>query len=640
MRRLRVESEQSVHTFPLPPAGRLRLGAAGDNDVILTVAGVSRRHAELTVGEDGARLVDLGSKNRLIVGNERRDEVLLAPGVSVRIGTAEVSLEEVSTADCELALSLDDSSSAAAFSSGSTDTTDSLEPSGSPREALALVRRFERAPLADERGLLLSRARQILDAATLLRFQVALGDSDPDDLVIEDIAGPLPPPEVRVELRCLPQAAEPESRSLESGPECLWSGPGQLAESSPPAARSILAALYQTTPWDEHPPGWMIDFLAYVAGRLAREEPTATAAERRRPPADELVVPPGMVLGSAPAMQEILEEIRACLVSRHDLLLYGETGTGKELFARLLHRSGPSANGPFVAVNCAAIPAELLEAELFGVEKRVATGVDPRPGRFRQANGGTLLLDEIADLPTPLQPKLLRALQEREALPLGAARPVKFDVRVISTSSCQLPQRVGDGTFRADLYYRLDRLRLNIPPLRERLEDLPLLAGTFARRTAAEQGVRIRGLSVRALEMLEAHPWPGNVRELEAALTRAVMRCRGGVLESQHFHDLRPLQARGPASPETSEPRHTSRPAPGDGPAPDAHHPPPLKQRLEAEERRALSEALAATGGNRSQAAKLLQISRQGLIDKLRRLGLDGKDGSRPRLQPGGTPEN
>ncbi len=618
MRRLRVESEKGVRTFPLPSSGELHLGAARDNDIILAVAGVSRRHARLRVDGDGAHLVDLGSKNRLIVEGERRNEVFLAPGRSVQIGNALVALEEVATSDGELAFALDGSSSVAALAAGETDEVASRPNPRSPRSALGLVRRFESVPLAGEiRRRFLEEVRRVLGAATLLRFDVAPERPGADGLVVEEVAGPLPPLDVCADLTRLEAVCEPRFTSLDSGPACLWLGPGRPVDGEPPASPSILAALGETASDGEEATLWIADFLVYVAERLDREEPAERPGEatRQTPSAGEIDVPPGMILGSSPAMRNLVDEIRASLESRHDVLLYGETGTGKELFARLLHRSGPRRDGPFVAINCAAIPAELLEAELFGVEKGVATGVDPRPGLFRQAEGGTLLLDEIADLPAPLQAKLLRVLQEREVLPLGGARPVKVDLRLISTSNCDLSRRLDDGGFRADLYYRLDRLRFTIPPLRERLADLPVLARTFARRAAVEHGIKIRGLSVRALRILEAHRWPGNVRELEAAVDRAVVRCRGGVLESEHFNDLTATRTTAPsASPERIR-RDDGEPRPRT-----------LKERLDAEERRALREALAATGGNRSQAARRLEISRQGLIDKLRRLGLDGKD--------------
>lgn len=602
MRRLRVESEKGVRTFPLPSAGELHLGAARDNDIILPVAGVSRRHARLRLDGDGAHLVDLGSKNRLIVDGERQDEVFLAPGRSVQIGNALVTLEEVATSDGELAFAMDDSSSVAVVSGGDTGDVESRPNPRSPRSALGLVRRYESVQLTGEvRHRFLEDVRRLLGATTLMRFHVAPERPGADGLVVEEVAGPLPALDVCAELTRLEPAHAPRTARLESGPPCLWLG-------SDPS--SVLAALGETASDGGEPSLWVADFLAYVAERIERQEPEIEAETARAPRDGELDVPPGMVLGSSQAMRNLVAEIRASLESRNDVLLYGETGTGKELFARLLHRSSPRSEGPFVAINCAAIPAELLEAELFGVEKRVATGVDPRPGLFRQAEGGTLLLDEIADLPAPLQAKLLRALQEREVLPLGASRPVKVDLRVISTSNCDLRRRVDEGAFRSDLYYRLDRLRFTIPPLRERLEDLPVLARTFASRAAAEHGYRIRGLSVRALRILEAHRWPGNVRELEATVERAVVRCRAGVLESEHFNDL--------TAPEGTNDCVEPRREPGEP------RPRTLKDRLEAEERRALREALAATRGNRSQAARRLEISRQGLIDKLRRLGLDG----------------
>lgn len=609
MRRLRVESEDRERLFPLPPAGELRLGSARDNDIVLNDTGVSRQHARLTTDHDGVHFVDLGSKNKLIVDGVRHHEVFLAPGTSVQIGNALVTLQEVADADGQVAVAMDDSSSVAAFSATGTDKIDS-RPEKSSRGALAVIRRFIGRRLEDEtRTRFLVHVGDVLNASVILRFY----KDESDGIVLADASGPVPASPILADLAGLAAAPEPRLQTLSSGPACYWHGTPESG---------ILAALAATPPEGDEPAPWISDFLIYISEQLAAEstDPTTDSGTTEPPPADlgQIQVPPGMIVGTSPAMRALMDEVRASLLSRHDVLVYGETGTGKELFTQLLHRSGPTSDGPFVAINCAAIPAELLEAELFGVEKRVATGVDPRPGLFRQAEGGTLLLDEIADLPAPLQAKLLRALQEREVLPLGSGRTIKVNLRVISTSNCQLRDRVDAGSFRADLYYRLDRLRFTLPPLRERLEDLPSLVRTLARRAAEDHQFKIRGFSLGALEVLEKHHWPGNIRELDAAVGRAVVRGHGGVLESQHFNDLTKASKSTLSTPTVSPP---------------ILEPPPktLKERIDAEERRALREAMAATGGNRSQAAKRLAISRQGLIDKLRRHSLADKPSENPQ---------
>jgi two-component system response regulator HupR/HoxA len=292
------------------------------------------------------------------------------------------------------------------------------------------------------------------------------------------------------------------------------------------------------------------------------------------------------------------------------VLLSGETGTGKELFARVVHRSGPAHNGPFVAINCAAIPPELLEAELFGVERHVATGVDPRAGLFIAANGGTMFLDEIGDLEERLQAKILRVLQEREVLAVGATRPRKISVRIVSASNRDLGELVARGRFRADLYYRLRGLEFHIPPLRSRFDDIPLLALEFLARASEEHGKRIAGITDTAIELLKTHPWPGNVRELQSEVHRAVLLCgNGDSLRPEHFtlrvpilgcDELDPV-----ALPVSAEREGAS-----------------LRERVDATERDAISRALRKSHGNRSVAAKALGITRNGLANKVRRLGL------------------
>ena len=264
--------------------------------------------------------------------------------------------------------------------------------------------------------------------------------------------------------------------------------------------------------------------------------------------------------------------------------------------------------------------AELLEADLFGVEARVATGVDPRPGLFAKAEGGTLVLDEIGDMAERLQAKLLRVLQEREVLSVGAHHPRKIKVRVISASNQNLAQRVEAGTFRADLYYRLRGLQFHLPPLRERKDDLPALVLAFAHEAANRYDKEIHGVSRKALDLLTAYAWPGNVRELKNEVGRAVLLAKaGGHLESEHFGPVRYAVEHATAPAQHAETPTSPVSASTDSqidPAPRALH-----GRLDAVERQAISEALLLSQGNKSKAAQILGITRNGLALKMKRLG-------------------
>lgn len=354
-------------------------------------------------------------------------------------------------------------------------------------------------------------------------------------------------------------------------------------------------------PWAEH-------VVAFVAERLVRSSKTsATSRESRAQTAAGIVLPSEMVVGTSAAMRDLLRQMAATIGSRLDVLLSGETGTGKELLARAVHESGPTRGGPFVAINCAAIPAELLEAELFGVERRVATGVDPRAGLFLEADRGSIFLDEIAELPERLQPKLLRVIQEREVLAVGATRPRKISVRIISASNQNLADLVSAGRFRADLYYRLRGLEFHLPPLRERVEDIPALALELVARVADEYGKNIAGISSAALELLAAYPWPGNIRELQSEICRAALVCpEGESLEKEHFA-LRTRAIDPPAvSPVDDSSSRTVL----------------LHERVAEIERAEIESAMREANGNRSGAARLLGITRNGLSLKIRRLGI------------------
>jgi two-component system response regulator FlrC len=303
------------------------------------------------------------------------------------------------------------------------------------------------------------------------------------------------------------------------------------------------------------------------------------------------------------AMREVLEAAADVAATPTTVLLLGESGTGKELLARFLHeRSG--RQGAWVAVNCAALPGELLESELFGHERGAFTGAaERRAGRFEQAHRGTLLLDEISELPLLLQAKLLRVLQEREIDRIGGQRPLPVDVRVIATSNRDLSEMVRRGQFRADLYYRLSVFPIVLPPLRERPEDLPALAAALLADAAATLHRTAPQLDASALAALRAHAFPGNVRELRNVLERALVRCRGPVLGAEHLR----LAPRGAAV------HRIAAGSPGAGaPGPD------LPLDLSELERLAIGEALRRVGGNRTHAARLLGIGLRTLRNKLR----------------------
>jgi DNA-binding NtrC family response regulator len=229
-------------------------------------------------------------------------------------------------------------------------------------------------------------------------------------------------------------------------------------------------------------------------------------------------------IGNSPAIQQVLTIVERVADTRTTVLITGESGTGKELIARMLHEKSSRAGGPFVAVSCAAIPETLLEVELFGAVKGAYTGADTdRIGKFEAANGGTLFLDEIGDIPPLIQVKLLRVLQEREIERLGSNKPIPVDVRLVAATNRDLEQAVQAGSFRADLFYRLQVVHIHLPPLRERPEDIPLLVEYFIRKYAEENRRAMRAVCPDTLKLLQAYPWPGNVRELENTIESAVV---------------------------------------------------------------------------------------------------------------------
>ncbi|WP_374221282.1 sigma 54-interacting transcriptional regulator [Variovorax sp. E3] len=331
------------------------------------------------------------------------------------------------------------------------------------------------------------------------------------------------------------------------------------------------------------------------------------------------------LVGVSPGFRAAFDLMRSAVDSAITVLLLGETGVGKEVFARWLHDNGPRAKQPFIAVNCAAIPAELMEAELFGVEKGAYTGAHhARAGRFERAHGGTLFLDEVGDLPLAAQVKLLRVLQTGEVERLGAEQPIKVDVRIVAATNVNLQQALQAGRFRSDLFYRLNTFPISIPPLRERTADIPALVARFVEKYSALYGKKLRGLTDKAARDIQKHAWPGNIRELENVIERAVLLAPDlGDIEASHLWMQPPgapadsrIDAKGQISsaPETG----------ADGSELDALCHRVLEQGIDIAslETRLMQTAMQRAKGNLSHAARLLGITRPQLAYRLKREGL------------------
>lgn len=307
------------------------------------------------------------------------------------------------------------------------------------------------------------------------------------------------------------------------------------------------------------------------------------------------------VIGESPSFQRVMRTVETVASTNATVLLEGESGTGKELLARALHELSDRRDQPFIAVNCAAMPESLIESMLFGHEKGAFTGADRRvEGAFERANGGTLLLDEISEMRLDLQAKLLRVLQEREFERLGGSKAIRIDVRVIATTNRDLEAEVESGGFRQDLYYRINVVPVRVPPLRERRDDIPLLAQRFADRAVAQHEVDPVQLTEKALQALRKRDWPGNVRELQHAVERAVILNRGASIDAGAFVDFQPSNGGEEEEGSTRGPRVILR-----------------SFSIDEAEKILIDEALAWTEGNRTRASRLLGISDRTLRNKL-----------------------
>lgn len=584
--RLRGEVGGAPASFALIDGDNV-LGSRLESHVVLAERGVSRRHAIVRVRGQHIEVEDLGSKNGTRLNGQTVQSTTVRVGDELRFGSVSLVVEEAPSGDDDLAVQLD---SPAAADIGALTTQSELVPD--QRACGVWIAAIEKAAQ--------NLPRSAVEPGPALRALVAAAGAEGGAVVEWDGAG-----EPTVHAACGdPGVLDAVGQSRAVFREVARTGtcealalvgvPGVVAAAAPGRERPMgVVVIGRALPPGSEPALRAVAWL--VAGSQGM-----VAAEGAPHPAPGLVFPPGHIPGESPAMVALYRQLRPLVEGDLPLLVVGETGAGKEHVARLVHASSRRRRGPFVALNCAAIPAELLEAELFGIEKGVATGVTEREGKLVQANGGMLLLDEIGDMAPALQAKLLRVLQEREVVPVGGKRAIPVDVGLVAATNLEPERLLADGRFRPDLYYRIAGYVLRVPPLRERREDIPRLVEHFVRRFAVETGKAVRGVTVRAMAALAAYRWPGNVRELEHELRRLVYLCpHGQAIDST----LVPPRF---ATAECAD-------------ADDLC----LERRVAVTERAVILQALERTGGNQTQAARLLGISRNGLTLKLERLGIE-----------------
>lgn len=584
--RLRGTIDDRERALVLPAEGGT-IGGGSKSDLAIPVRGVSRLHARVSVEDDGLVVEDLDSKNGTFVNGVAIARSMLRVGDRLGLGPAEWVVEAIDPADAEIGLAVIPRTSDGHAADEATSHL-SLRGPATGRWMSMVETCVALWPRSPDDGL-----------APIIRAVVAASGARAGAIVEWDAAAAPRLLAAEGRIGSLPDIEERSSRSegrrdtsdawVAGWVELVPSGRfGFVLWDTGRAEESLVAALR----------------LLAAVGALVSRRSAAPAPDGDRV-AERLRFPAGYVPGRSAAMMAVYDQLAALARTEIAVLLVGETGVGKEPLARALHDSSARTDKPFVAVNCAAIAADQLEAELFGVAKGAATGVSSRAGFFREADGGTLFLDEVGELPVGLQPKLLRALQEGEVRPIGAASST-VDVRVVSATNRDLESLVARGGFRGDLFYRLAGALVPVPPLRRRRADLAGLIGHLVRRIAVDELNRlVRGVSVKALERLEAFPWPGNVRQLENELRRAAMACpEGGFIAS----DMLSSAVRDPAPSASSLSLE-----------PGAK---PLAAQLDDVERHILRRALTEAGGNKSRAARQLGISRNGLAYRLKRLAL------------------
>ncbi len=583
------------------------VGAGDGCEVVIAVPGVSRRHALLSVADGVLTVRDLGSRNGTYANGRRIEEAAVDEGDWVGFGPAVLYVIRVHPDDARVAIPLHPTRRRGEHNDNTTEVRPLArraddEPPSWVTLLSSLTARLIGAERPDQTEALDLLCREVgAGGACLVEWD---GAGDP---VVMCASGEVVGGERLIalgpELGSLAANGDPGSSVMTSGrlsgdPPVTW------AAAAPPGAAPYLLALTGDFP-HRRAAGSLLETALRM---LLHSAPAPVHID----PGRLTLNPPGLefsarhVVGRSAAMTEVYGQLRQLLRGDIPVLITGETGVGKEHVAETLHASSARRAGPFVAVNCAAIPSDLLEAELFGIESGVATGVSARKGKFQLARGGFLFLDEIGDMSLELQAKLLRALQQLEIHPLGARSPEPIDVRIITATNTDLQALIAGNRFRRDLYYRVVGFTVHVPPLRARRDDIPAFVEHFMRLYAEEIGKPVRGITVKALNALAAAPWPGNVRELEHEVRRLVYLCP----ENQAI-DSTMLSA------------SVLYPSLDDHLAElDLASDLDLDAATAAIERKLIAAALARTKNNRSKAAQLLGISRNGLALKMDRLGM------------------
>ncbi len=528
--------------------GRYRLGRSAECEIRLDIAGISRQHLEIEVFADGGlALRDLGSTNGCRVDGRPVAALAVSGDFELDLGAARLRLREHTPGIDALA-----------FVMPAED-----EPTA-PRSATVAPGQTRALALFDQ-----------LREAALAALPDGMLLAAPLSLVLQDWLSPLSADGLRLvdgEDRVLAQAGEAAAwQVVAAGGGWQFAADARSAARLSPLATRLAAVL---------------SWLPVARGAGATGPASATGAS------------PGAPGTANPAMRAVLESAARAARSRVAILLRGETGVGKEVLARWIHSASPRGAGAFVAVNCAALPRDLLEAELFGVEKGAATGVEARPGLLERADGGTLFLDELGDMPLETQVRLLRALEDGRLVRVGGRQQVEVDVRLLSATHQDLRQAIDERRFRLDLYHRVAGIELHIPPLRDRPEDIATLAIGFFASAVRAAPVRSPGIGAEALLCLQRWHWPGNVRELRQAVEGAVaMLAPGEALSRQHL----------PAALRGDDPRSSDL---------------SLEQALARAEHGALVQALAVAGGDHRRARELLGVGKTTFYKLMRCHGL------------------
>ncbi len=601
--RLRGEDVGNEGSFLLS-AGSHHVGRALNNRLTLPNGGVSRRHAVVQVSPEHVVVEDSGSRNGTFVNGVQVERSTLAPGDRVAFGPVELRVEGLHPEDAQLAVEISRPTPGAKHhGTDRLTSTDFIKVNATAVSWLRLIGHFF--------GALHSRGGAALALAEMVRELKVSGAcfvdlSEPRNPILQAAYGDLDSACLKTLLPRLAQRAAGRPAARHTPTFISRSEATALVPADVPVAIAVIGDFAGRQVSDP-----LLATLLEIYQGLRPRPATESSVEPIGKACADLCFPAGWVRGVSAPMTALYDQMRPLVDGDLPVLVVGETGVGKELIAQALHLSSPRRDGPFVAINCAAIPADLLEAELFGIGERVATGVAGRKGFFEQAAGGTLFLDEIGEMPVALQTKLLRVLQEKTLRPVGGT-PIPIEVRVLAATNADVEAMVDRGTFRRDLFYRITGFVLRIPPLRERREDVPLLVENLLRRFSEESGKPVRGVSVRALRALVEYPWPGNVRELEHVVRRLVYLCpRGQAVELAMLPESIAAAAASPAA-AGSHPA-----AAGEGESAGAE-----SLDLAKIERRTIREALRRCDGNKVRAARLLGISRSALRRRIERLGL------------------